>query len=78
MKPTLNNILIERIPGSLTTDSGIILRSTYEQDKGNVIAIGPDVSEVSIGDTVFLDWNAATEVDSERYIVSINEVVFIY
>lgn len=78
MKPTQSNILIERIPGSLETNSGIILKSTQEQDKGNVIAIGPDVTEVNIGDIVFINWNAATKVGDERYIVSINDVVFIY
>ena len=78
MKPTQSNILIERIAGSTETSSGIILKSTLEQDKGKVISIGPDVNEVSIGDIVFLNWNAATKVDNERYIVPISDVVFIY
>lgn len=78
MKPTLNNILIERIPGSKETESGIILKSTLDQDKGKVLAIGPDVTEVNIEDTVFLNWNASTKVEGELYIVSINEVIFIY
>lgn len=78
MKPTLNNILIERIPGSTETESGIILKSTLDQDKGKVLAIGPDVAEVNTDDIVFLNWNAATKVEGELYIVSIDEVVFIY
>lgn len=78
MKPTLNNILIERIAGSTETESGIILKSTLEQDKGKVLAIGPDITEVSVGDIVFLNWNAATKVDREQYIAPIDEVVFIY
>jgi co-chaperonin GroES (HSP10) len=78
MKPTLNNILIERIPGSKETESGIILKSTLDQDKGKVLAIGPDVTEVNVEDTVFLNWNASTKVEGELYIVPINEVIFIY
>nr|QMP83308.1 MAG: chaperonin GroES [Caudoviricetes sp.] len=78
MKPTLNNILIERIPGSKETESGIILKSTLDQDKGKVLAIGPDVTEVNVEDTVFLNWNAATKVEGELYITPIDEVIFIY
>lgn len=78
MAPTLNNVIIKRIPGSTVTDTGIILKTTLEQDRGEVLSIGPDVSEVSIGDTVFLNWNSATKIEDEIFVVSVNEIVFIY
>lgn len=78
MKPTKNNVLVKRIPGAKLTDTGIILKSSIEPDRGLIEAIGPDVTEVSVNDEVFLDWNRATKVDDEEYIVSIENVVFIY
>ncbi len=78
MAPTLNNVIIKRIPGSTVTDTGIILKTTLEQDRGEVLSIGPDVNEVSIGDIVFLNWNSATKIDDEVFVVSVNEIVFIY
>lgn len=78
MTPTQNNVIIKRIPGSTVTDTGIILKTTLEQDRGEVLSIGPDVNEVSIGDTVFLNWNSATKIDDEIFVVSVNEIVFIY
>lgn len=78
MTPTLNNVIIKRIPGSTVTDTGIILKTTLEQDRGEVLSIGPDVNEVSIGDTVFLNWNSATKIDDEIFVVSVNEIIFIY
>lgn len=78
MKPTRNNVLVERVPGAKLTDTGIILKSTLEPDRGKVESFGPEITEISIGDEVFLDWNRATKVDGEKYIVSIEHVVFVY
>jgi len=78
MKPTKDNVLVERIPGPTLTHTGIILKSTLEPDRGKVKSIGPDVTEVSVGDEVFLDWNMAVKVENEDYIVSVENVVFIF
>ncbi len=78
MTPVQNNVIIKRVPGSTTTESGFILKTTLEQDRGIVESIGPDVTEVSIGDEVFLNWNAATGIDEELFVVPVNEVIFIY
>lgn len=78
MKPTRDNIIVERSAGSKETSSGIILKSSLEDDKAVVVEIGPDITEVEIGDVVFLNWNAATKIEDETFIVPINEVIFIY
>jgi co-chaperonin GroES (HSP10) len=78
MKPTRNNIIVKRIPGSTETSSGIILKTTLEQDRGEVQSVGPDVTEVEVGNVVFLNWNSATKVEDETYVVSIENVVFVY
>ena len=47
------------------TESGIILegtRGTAETAKATVLAIGPDVKEVKVGDVVLIDWAKASPV----------------
>jgi len=77
IKPLANRIVVERIEGSKQTDSGIILKSADEPDKAKVLAIGPKVDEVEIGDVVLLNWNAATKTD-EYFVIPIDHVVMIY
>lgn len=77
MKPTRNNILVRKILSSKETESGIILKSSDEPDRGFVEKIGPEVAEVSIGETVILNWNRAVHADSDLYIVSIDEVIMV-
>jgi co-chaperonin GroES (HSP10) len=75
--PLANKIVIKRIEGSRQTESGIILRHSGEPDRAEVMAIGPDVDEVSVGDVVLLDWNAAIK-SGDYYVTKIDGVVFVY
>ncbi len=78
MKPLRNNIIVTRIAAEKQTSSGIILKSTEEPDRAKVAALGPLVDEVAIGDELLINWNKASKVDNETYVVSIEEVIFIY
>lgn len=78
VKPLANKIAVERIAADKATQSGIILQSTQEPDKAKVLALGPEVTEVNVGDKVVLNWNMATKFDGEMYIVPITEVIFVY
>lgn len=78
IKPLGNKVAVERIAGEKSTASGIILRSTQDPDRAVITAIGPDVTEVNIGDQVLLNWNMATKFDGEMYIIPITEVIFVY
>ena len=78
MKPTKDNIIVIRIAGAKATSSGIILKSTEEPDRAEVIAIGDKVEEVNVGDTVLLNWNKATKIENETYVVPITEVIWTY
>jgi co-chaperonin GroES (HSP10) len=78
MKPTRDNIIVERIAGEKETASGIILKSSEGPDRAKVLAIGPKVDEVSVGDELLLNWNKAVKVEDETYVVPITEVIFIY
>jgi co-chaperonin GroES (HSP10) len=78
MKPLRDNIIVERIAAEKQTASGIILKRTEEPDRAKVIALGPKVDEVSIGDELLVNWNKAVKVENENYVIPITEVVFIY
>lgn len=77
IKPLGNRVVIERLEGSKQTESGIILKRTEEPDRAKILAIGPDVTEVEVGDIVLLNWNAAVK-SGDNYVITIDHVVFIY
>lgn len=77
MKPLKSNILVNRIAPDLTTSSGIILKSAIESDKACVVSIGPDATEVSVGDVVMLDWNNSTDIGNNQYIVNQKDIILI-
>ena len=78
MQPTRDNIIVERVIRESATASGIILKSSDEPDRAKVISIGHKVNEVNIGDTVLINWNKATKIEKETYVLPITEVVWIY
>jgi len=78
MKPLRDNIIVSRVAGEKTTASGLILKTAEGPDRARVIALGPKVDEVAIGDEVLLNWNKAVKVEDETYVVPIDDVVFIY
>jgi co-chaperonin GroES (HSP10) len=78
MTPTRDNIAVTRIVAEKATSSGIILKSSDEPDRAEVIALGPKVDEVEVGDIVLINWNKASKIQNETYVVPITEVVWIY
>lgn len=78
MQPTRDNIIVKRIAAEKETASGIILKSTDGPDRAKIIALGPKVDEVEVGDEVLLNWVKAVKVEDETYVVPITEVIFIY
>ena len=78
IKPLGKKILIERIPSEKRTEVGIILQSSAEPDRAKILAIGTTVDEVSVGQVALIDWNKATKVEGENFIVSVDNVIFTY
>ena len=77
MRPLQNKVIVERIPGETTTQSGIVLQRSNEVDRARVIAVGPEAKEVSVGEIVLLDWNKAVKT-GDNYVVTENNIVFVY
>jgi co-chaperonin GroES (HSP10) len=74
IKPTRNNVLVERLENKKETASGIILKSSDEPEFGLVLAVGPEVEQVSIEDKVLVNWNQATPFD-DKYIIAEDNII---
>ena len=77
LKPLHNKVIVERIPGETISAGGIVLHRSNEPDRAKVLAVGPEVDEVAVGDIVLLDWNKAIE-SKGLYVVTVDNIVFIY
>jgi len=65
VKPLNDRILVAENKKKQTTESGIIIegaRGVGDTAKATVLAIGPDVKDVKVGDVVLLDWAKAAPV----------------
>ena len=80
VRPLKDKVLIAEGKKDTTTESGIILdgRGLGNTTPGIVVAIGPDVKEVKVGDTVYLDWSKSKPVNvnnNQRVMISESEVI---
>ena len=55
LSPLKNNVIVELIEKEKVTSSGIVLASAdpTEVNRGKVLAIGPEVEDVQVGDEVY-------------------------
>jgi chaperonin GroES len=78
--PMKDKVLIAENKRQNKTSSGIILDSQGdgESKTGTVLAIGPDVKEVNVGDVVYLHWNKGQVVkvgEAQRLIIQEEHIV---
>jgi co-chaperonin GroES (HSP10) len=78
LKPLGKKVIVERLENNKTTSGGIILTRSEDADKAKVIAIGSEVDSVAVDDVVLLNWNAAIKTLNDCYVISIDDIVFIY
>lgn len=78
-----DRILVAENKKENTTTSGIILdgaRGVGDTVKATVLAIGPEVKDVKVGDVILLDWAKASPVkvgDAQRAMVKEEFVIAI-
>jgi co-chaperonin GroES (HSP10) len=84
LQPIKNKILIqlENMDKETVLDSGFILttKARDEAQRAKVLAIGPDVEYVKVGDSILPNWNAAAPTRYEKedyYLIKEDEVVMI-
>ena len=81
LKPLKDTVLVAENNSETKSESGIILdhaNSVRESKTGTVLAIGPDVTEVQVGDKVLLDWSKASVVklgDAQRVVLKESDIV---
>jgi co-chaperonin GroES (HSP10) len=79
-KPLKKNVLVAQIARQTVSSGGIIIegaRSVANNETARVLAIGPEVTDVAVGDEILLDWakgNPIT-VDGEQRIVIKEEFI---
>ena len=82
-KPLKDKVLVAENNSETKSEFGIILddaKSVRESKTGTVLAIGPDVTEVQIGDKILLEWSKATVVkigDAQRVVLKQSDIVAI-
>ena len=82
-RPLKLNVLVAENNSETKSDSGIILEhanSVRESKTGTVLAIGPEVTEVQVGDKILLDWSKASVVkinDAQRVVIKESDIVAI-
>lgn len=78
IRPLKDNLVVERIETELKSSSGIILTSSDEADRAKVLAIGPEVTDVKVGDEVLLNWQKCPVIQGKLHKVNIEDVVAIF
>lgn len=79
--PLKKKVLVAENKAEQKTDSGIILDGTTsnrDSKQGTVLAIGPQVTLVKVGDVIMLEWNKAQIVkigDAQRVIIDEENIV---
>lgn len=82
-KPLKDKVLVAENKSETKSNSGIILdhaNSIKESKSGTVLAIGPDVTDVQVGDKILLDWSKVQVVklgDAQRVVLKQEDIVAI-
>ena len=81
IKPRSKNVLVAENAREKVTESGIIVEGREglgESKSGTVLAIGPNCTEVKVGDKILLTWNKAQVVTidgAQRVIIDEENIV---
>jgi co-chaperonin GroES (HSP10) len=84
VRPLRKKVLVAENKSEVKSESGIILEgatSIRESKRATVLAIGPEVTEVKVGDVILLDWTKATVVkvgDAQRAMIEQEHIVAVF
>jgi co-chaperonin GroES (HSP10) len=79
LTPIKDRVAVVRLKSKLESDSGIIIESNRSEyaDQAKVIAVGPTVDLVKVGDTILLDWRQVQQTIIEGapvFLLSQNDI----
>ena len=84
IRPMNDRVLVAENKKEQTTASGIVIegtRGTGDTAKATVLAIGPEVKDVKVGDVVLLDWSKASPVkvgDIQRAMIKEENIIAVF
>lgn len=83
LRPIKNNLLVELIQKEKITKSGIVLSvaDRDEVNRGVILAVGPEVLDLKVGDNILPNWNAGRQTKYENqdlWIVNEDDVVLVF
>lgn len=82
IQPLHDKVLLVRLKAENTTAAGIIVeKGLGDVDKGKVVSVGSDVTDVKENDVVLINWNKATLTKIDNipfYIVKQEDIVGVY
>lgn len=82
--PLKKKVLVAENKDEVRSESGLYLEdatSIRESRTGTVLAVGPDVTTVAVGDKILLEWNKAAviKVDgAQRVIIEEEHIVAVF
>ena len=76
-------IIVELMEKETVTAGGIVLTRTDSDEvtRGIVLAVGPEVVDISFGDVILANWNKGQKMkveDLDAYVVSEEDVVLVF
>ena len=81
LRPIKTKVVMAAIEKKQQSASGLIIEGSFgDAQYCRVLAIGPDVTDVSVGDTVFPTWNACKIVkadEGERLVIDQKDIIMI-
>ena len=80
IRPLKDNIIVERIKKEEVTSGGIVLPGgdREEADKALVVAVGPEVEGINVGDELLINWQKAPKIDEKNYKVNYEDVIGVF
>lgn len=82
--PIKTRVLIAENSNTAKSESGIILdsaKSVRDHATATVLAIGPDVTDVTVGDKILVDWAKGSVVkigDAQRVVIDQEHIIAVF
>jgi co-chaperonin GroES (HSP10) len=83
LKPIKSSLIVEVIKKDLVSKGGIVLAQSDREEvsRGRILAIGPDVTIVEVGQVILPNWQKAQKVKHEMveyWIVKEEDLVLVF
>jgi len=83
IRPLGKRVVVELMEKETVTPGGILLTrvDSDEVTRGLVLAVGPEVVDISVGDVILANWNKGQKMkveDLDAYVVTEDDVVLVF